>query len=82
MEPGQPSAKRVAYEKQYHGGGGCRFSGLPMQSEDGDMDPAHLDYKLWYKCETLKQWFPVPPGYSVDKAGDLDADADDFAPTY
>ena len=53
-----------------------------MRSEDGDMDPTHLDYKLWYKCEMLKQRFPVPPGYSVDEARDSDADTDDFAPTY
>jgi hypothetical protein len=64
----------VAYEKWYDDRGGYRFSGPLMRNDGDDTDPALHDYKLFYKCETLKQWFPVPPGYSMDEAGNPDAD--------
>jgi hypothetical protein len=49
---------------------------------DDDTDPMLRDYNLFYKCETLKQWFPIPLGYSVDEAGDSDVDTDDFVAPY
>ena len=70
------SPKWVAYEKRFHDGGGHRFSAAPMRKDDDD-DPNDLpvehDYNLYYRCETFKQWFPVPHGYSVDEDG-LDAE--------
>lgn len=74
MEPNQLPPKQVAYEKRFHGGGGCCFSGPPMWDDGDDGDPVLRDYNLFYKCETLKQWLPVPPGHSVDEAGDSDKD--------
>jgi hypothetical protein len=59
----EPPAKRdsVAYEKRYDDGGGCHFSGPPMVGGDYSV-PGET---LWYKCEARKEWFPVPPGYTV-----------------
>ena len=64
----QPS-KRLSYKKQYHDGGGCCFSAPPMWKDDNDngLLPVERDYDLFYQCETLRQWFPVPHGYSVDE---------------
>ena len=45
-----------------------------MRDDRDDGDPALCDYNLFYKCETLKQWLPIPPGHSVDEAGDSDED--------
>jgi len=65
-----PAKKRVSYNKRYHDGGGCRFSGLPMQKDDDDDDgfgPVDHDYDLLYFCDTQKQWLPVPAGYIIDE---------------
>ncbi|KIK15550.1 hypothetical protein PISMIDRAFT_16437 [Pisolithus microcarpus 441] len=62
--------KKVSYEKQYHEGGGNRFTGPPMKKdEDDDGFPPDRDYDLFYFCETFKEWFPVPSGYIVDDSG-------------
>ena len=70
------SPKWVAYEKRFHDGGGHHFSAAPMWKDDDD-DPNDLpvehNYNLYYRCETFKQWFLVPHGYSVDEDG-LDAE--------
>ena len=64
----QRSSKRLSYKKRYHDGGGCRFSTAPMRKDDNDDGlPLEHDYDLFYQCETLKQWFPVPRGYLVDE---------------
>ena len=66
--PDQQSSKRLSYKKEYHDGGGCRFSAPPMQKDDNDDGlPLDRDYDLFYRCETLKQWLPVPRGYLVDE---------------
>ena len=69
------SPKWVTYEKRFHDGGGHRFSAPPMWKDDDDPNdlPVEHDYDLYYRCETFKQWFLVPRGYSVDEDG-LDAE--------
>ncbi|KIK13778.1 hypothetical protein PISMIDRAFT_17760 [Pisolithus microcarpus 441] len=57
---------RVSYERWYHEGGGWRFTAPPMHKDDNPGLPPKLDYDLFYLCETIKQWLPVPHGYSVD----------------
>ncbi|KAF8548498.1 hypothetical protein OG21DRAFT_1489353 [Imleria badia] len=54
--------KKTAYEKCYHGGGGCHFTVSMMKP--GDADPG-ADYNLYYKCDTQNQWLPVPHGFVV-----------------
>ena len=44
----QPPQKKVTYEKKYHDGGGCHFTGPPMIAGGGD-DDASEDYNLWYQ---------------------------------
>jgi len=44
------SGKRVAYQKQFHDGGGTQFTGPPMQVDDVG-DPLDLDYDLHYFCD-------------------------------
>ncbi|KAI5998888.1 hypothetical protein EDC04DRAFT_2909211 [Pisolithus marmoratus] len=60
--------KQVSYNKHYHDGGGCCFSGPPMQKDDNDAsEPPVCDYDLFYFCDTQKQWLPVLAGYVVGK---------------
>ena len=69
----QRPSKRLSYEKRFHDGGGCRFSAPPMRKDDNDDGlPVEHDYDLFYQCETLKQWLPVPHGYSVDEDAEFD----------
>jgi len=56
--------KKVAYEKKFHDSSGNRFSGPPMQADDGD-SLSGTDYKLFYKCKARNQWLPVPKGFMV-----------------
>ena len=70
--PDAPPAKHtstVGYERRLADGGGCRFSGPPMVGGDPPNVPGET---LWYKCEARKEWFPIPPGYTV-----VEEDADD-----
>ncbi|KAI6039959.1 hypothetical protein EDC04DRAFT_2602833 [Pisolithus marmoratus] len=59
--------KWVFYKKQFHDGGSSHFNAPPMQQDDNTNYPAMQDYDLFYFCEMLWQWFPVPPGYTVDE---------------
>ncbi|KAI6033484.1 hypothetical protein BKA83DRAFT_4120971 [Pisolithus microcarpus] len=65
----QPAIKkRVSYNKKYHEGGGCRFTGPPMRKDDRNPDfQPELDYDFFYYCDTQKQWLPVPAGFVVDE---------------
>ncbi|KIK13184.1 hypothetical protein PISMIDRAFT_119381, partial [Pisolithus microcarpus 441] len=67
--PTHPPKRRVAYEKRYFDGGGCRFSGPPMRPDDNPNNPfaVEKDYALHYKCDIQGQWLPVPKGYLVDE---------------
>jgi len=67
----QQPPKRVSYEKRYHEGGGCRFHAPPMKKDDEPSSPVEHDFDLFYQCETLKQWLPVPYGYSVDEDAEI-----------
>jgi hypothetical protein len=67
-----PPAKvdTVAYERRFDDGGGCRFSGPPMVGGDPPNIPGET---TWYRCEARKDWFPIPPGYTVEvEEGDDD----------
>lgn len=57
-EDEQP-VKRVAYQKQFHGGGGAQFTGLPMRPGS----PPLLDYDLLYFCDVQNQWLLIPRGF-------------------
>ena len=52
----------VTYERQFNGGGGSWFSGPLMVGGDYDEVPGET---LWYKCAAHKDWFPIPPGYTI-----------------
>jgi len=66
---GEQPAKRVAYQKWFHDGGGVRFTGPPMRADDAD-SPPDQDYDLLYFCDVQNQWLPVPHGFTVDKDAD------------
>jgi hypothetical protein len=59
----------VAYERRFADGGGSWFSGPPMVGGDPPQVPGET---LWFRCEARKDWFPVPPGYTVLEEGDDD----------
>jgi hypothetical protein len=59
----------VAYERRFADGGGSRFSGPPMVGGDPPQVPGET---LWYRCEARRDWFPIPPGYTVLEEGDDD----------
>ncbi|KAF8559464.1 hypothetical protein OG21DRAFT_1366400, partial [Imleria badia] len=59
---GEQPAKRVAYQKCFHGGGGAQFTGPPMRAEDPG-SPLDQDYDLLYFCDAQNQWLPVPYGF-------------------
>ncbi|KAI6011473.1 hypothetical protein EDC04DRAFT_2905451 [Pisolithus marmoratus] len=59
---------QVFYEKWFHNRGGGHFSAPPMcKNDDDSSSPPEQDFDLFYHCETLKQWLPIPHGYSVDE---------------
>jgi hypothetical protein len=66
-----PPAKvdTVSYERRFDDGGGCRFSGPPMVGGDLRNLPGE---SIWYRCEARKDWFPIPPGYTVVEEGNDD----------
>ena len=64
-EDEQP-VKRVAYQKQFHGRGGARFTGLLMRPGS----PPLLDYDLLYFCDVQNQWLPIPHGFIVAEDGE------------
>ncbi|KIK82027.1 hypothetical protein PAXRUDRAFT_14938 [Paxillus rubicundulus Ve08.2h10] len=69
----KPPVKKVAYQKKYHNGGGCRFTGPLMQQDDSDTSPASGQYyDLLYFCDAQNQWLPVPHGFRVDEDVDKD----------
>jgi hypothetical protein len=36
-------------------------------------DPPNVQEEtIWYKCEARKDWFPVPPGYTIVEEGHED----------
>ncbi|KIK13577.1 hypothetical protein PISMIDRAFT_17902 [Pisolithus microcarpus 441] len=71
---------RLSYERRYHDGGSWRFTAPPMRKNDNDASsPPEQDFDLFYCCETLKQWLPVPHGYSVD--ADMEDSDEGVAPT-
>lgn len=45
-----------------------------MQLDDDPGEPVQCDYVLFYKCETLKQWLPVPHGYCIDENAEMNDD--------
>jgi hypothetical protein len=61
-------ARRVAYRKRFHDGGGARFTGLPMVPGS----PSKLDYDLSYFCEAQNQWLPIPRGLIVVEDAELE----------
>ncbi|KAI6020499.1 hypothetical protein EDC04DRAFT_2901729 [Pisolithus marmoratus] len=63
--------KWVFYKKKFHDGGGSHFSAPPMQQDDNTNYPVMQDYDLFYFCEMLQQWFPIPPGYTVDEDAEV-----------
>ena len=64
-EDEQP-VKRVVYQKQFHGGGGARFTGLLMRPGS----PPLLDYDLLYFCNVQNQWLLIPHGFIVAEDGE------------
>ena len=59
-----PKKKKIAYEKKYHNGGGCHFTGPPVEAGDDD---GPKDYDLWYQSMDHSVWLPGPKGYVVSK---------------
>ena len=51
----------VSYERRFDDGGRSRFMGPSIVGGDYFV----LGEKLWYKCKAHKDWFPIPPGYTV-----------------
>jgi hypothetical protein len=78
MTQDAPPAKLdiVAYERQFDDEGRCQFSGPPMVGGDPPNIPGET---IWYRCKACKDWFPIPPGYTVE-VEEGDDDNDPFRP--
>ncbi|KAG9317923.1 hypothetical protein JVU11DRAFT_2155 [Chiua virens] len=68
--PAHWASKRITYEKKYHNGGGCHFTGPPMIAGDDDGPPK--DYDLWCQSTDHGAWLPAPQGFIVCKDEDKD----------
>ncbi|KAG8213549.1 hypothetical protein J3R82DRAFT_10200, partial [Butyriboletus roseoflavus] len=62
--PAHQPQKRVAYEKKFHSGGGCCFTGPLMIAEDGSGDMSK-DYELWYQSIDHSIWLSIPREFTV-----------------
>jgi hypothetical protein len=64
-----PAKHTVAYERRFTEGGGSRFSAGPMVGGDPPNAPGET---IWYRCEARQDWFPIPPGYTVEEENNED----------